>query len=1456
MANESAIFWVDVENNTLLTGWDSSTPSQRPSFKQGDNIKVEMHFVRRVSTNTGIFFDEVPTAGSTFRLAVGNPDATPTGGTWSVDFDGEQADFLYNASATAVQTALNAFTSITALGGVTVEKVNGDTTYRIAFNNKIALPDGFSGDGTNLLPSSTVVIDEIKVGSATVRSVWQIKPTQVPIAYQGVWTPQSFSGITATTLQSGTTRVKIAPAPKDGTFVLSVGTYTTAPISVYATALEVYDAITEVVAGFEVKKSGAFIWDVSQSTTPLVAVTANGSGLISFDAVVGEVNFNNYETATLLAGASTKNTTLEIEVTTGTSIATVLQTPCTIIANLINETIFAPTPFEERVSQSDLASGLALKYDASNPAGYIEDAPNDNNQYSRQNNQWQVIELDGNNIPDYDNFVTYAVGSQVYFQGKLYRMVNAAGAAGFDPVGHPSYWESLSGSNPDLSGYAQLSGASFTGVVSAPEIRNPLGTDLVIDSYNNSGLGVHYEHKFTHLDGKFVLATNGGGLTFPDGTTQTTSALPLSGGTMNANAIITLSDASYNADSELAGWGLGIEKTDDHTKYATIEYNAVTVQDGANYVQVTADGVRFNDGTTQTTSAVTPDLSGYALLSGATFTGKVNTTPTSTLAALNLGSQQTAPSSTVAGDLWIGSNINYKSWDGVTKAVANTNTTNSFLQPQVIAPPSSSTTAALRITNTGTGESLRVEDEANPDSTPFVVGADGRVGIHSTPSATASNKLTINGGYLNFTTSGGIRFSDGTQIVAAPNFFSLAQTNFGTGGSNFEHGDMVRVGVYSVGGVPTRYAEEGKNYGWIFPFSNTDSRVSSDQLQMTGSGSLDDGLGNQIPYTATLTIAFQKFHPRLSTGDVIVNFGLAGSSPTFVFTDKAASKGIVSGFEYWGDILTITIPDDVSSNGATYEDTAQGISISLSYDFGGSSFAINPSSANWNSLNVRYEQSVRRATKTDEFVTRQTLMDSFIQELNRRSAFSFPLTVDDANLKYFLRWDTKSGRFKFDEFSALTADFTRLSVSQTFTQPQIISTSSSSTALRVIQQGTGACLTVEDTAGDISLFIVHTDGRVGVNINPSTTFVTGSLFQVQGRASFNPLDASRAPINIGFINGNPTVTQSGDIWINNTTRNLSFNTNSTNYAVPNLGTQNTFTASVATGSGYLQQIANTDGTTGGTLEVRNIQTANTGTNANFLYAGLGSNVVIRSTSTGANQAALRITQLGTGHALVVEDSATPDASSFIVSNAGIVGIGVSPSTWTPTTGNSLEVVGGKAVFTPSTTTAAINIGSGTADPTATTTGDIWIGTNTLNFKDSTNSHRTAANLNTVNTFSTPQIIQAPTSAALPALRISNSATTAGVHSMVVGDAANPDTSSFVIDQNGSVGVGVDPATWTGTHKVEVEGAVKAQSITFDGTAQFKVNAVQSHTGGSDSHELLISYNGSTYKVGMTLVSTP
>lgn len=58
-------------------------------------------------------------------------------------------------------------------------------------------------------------------------------------------------------------------------------------------------------------------------------------------------------------------------------------------------------------------------------------------------------------------------------------------------------------------------------------------------------------------------------------------------------------------------------------------------------------------------------------------------------------------------------------------------------------------TDALRITQTGTGNALKVEDSANPDSSPFVIDASGNVGVGLTPAGTfqfhvqASNNSTV-----------------------------------------------------------------------------------------------------------------------------------------------------------------------------------------------------------------------------------------------------------------------------------------------------------------------------------------------------------------------------------------------------------------------------------------------------------------------------------------------------------------------------------------------------------------------------------------------------------------------------------------------------------------------------------------------------------------------------------------
>lgn len=66
--------------------------------------------------------------------------------------------------------------------------------------------------------------------------------------------------------------------------------------------------------------------------------------------------------------------------------------------------------------------------------------------------------------------------------------------------------------------------------------------------------------------------------------------------------------------------------------------------------------------------------------------------------------------------------------------------TNVSDQPNVIDTSSSS--AALRITQTGAGNALLVEDSANPDSTPFAVDASGNVLVGGT---TAVSKVTVTG---------------------------------------------------------------------------------------------------------------------------------------------------------------------------------------------------------------------------------------------------------------------------------------------------------------------------------------------------------------------------------------------------------------------------------------------------------------------------------------------------------------------------------------------------------------------------------------------------------------------------------------------------------------------------------------------------------------------------------------
>jgi len=94
---------------------------------------------------------------------------------------------------------------------------------------------------------------------------------------------------------------------------------------------------------------------------------------------------------------------------------------------------------------------------------------------------------------------------------------------------------------------------------------------------------------------------------------------------------------------------------------------------------------------------------------------------------------------------------------GVTTQVSVSNLTAArTVAASTINVDANTSTDAVRITQTGAGNALVVEDSANPDSTPFVVTTLGRVGV-GTPSPIAILQSTISDGAFGFFVTGATR---------------------------------------------------------------------------------------------------------------------------------------------------------------------------------------------------------------------------------------------------------------------------------------------------------------------------------------------------------------------------------------------------------------------------------------------------------------------------------------------------------------------------------------------------------------------------------------------------------------------------------------------------------------------------------------------------------------------------
>ena len=151
-------------------------------------------------------------------------------------------------------------------------------------------------------------------------------------------------------------------------------------------------------------------------------------------------------------------------------------------------------------------------------------------------------------------------------------------------------------------------------------------------------------------------------------------------------------------------------------------------------------------------------------------------------------------------------------------------------QPNIIEVNSAS--PALRITQTGSGNALLVEDSANPDSSPFVVDASGNVGIGT---SAPGERLQVNAqDGVRLGASGAVSF---VRIGSAINGESTGQISYdrSTGATFFSQGNtgsaltermridaagQVQVGAGSVS-APALSTLSDTNTGIFFPAADT-----------------------------------------------------------------------------------------------------------------------------------------------------------------------------------------------------------------------------------------------------------------------------------------------------------------------------------------------------------------------------------------------------------------------------------------------------------------------------------------------------------------------------------------------------------------------------------------------------------------------------------------------------------
>ncbi len=167
-----------------LARWTSlinSQPVPFPVVFYGDTKDMLWYF-----HNNGSIESFSGNAAYSLRVTLGNVDAGPTGGNYTLTCGETTAALVWNADATAIAGALNSLATVIAFGGVNVSGVFPN--FQI-YSNNIGVVTAISADDALISPDSTISANILTTGSVTARQQTLLTLRRGLITQQTNWTP-------------------------------------------------------------------------------------------------------------------------------------------------------------------------------------------------------------------------------------------------------------------------------------------------------------------------------------------------------------------------------------------------------------------------------------------------------------------------------------------------------------------------------------------------------------------------------------------------------------------------------------------------------------------------------------------------------------------------------------------------------------------------------------------------------------------------------------------------------------------------------------------------------------------------------------------------------------------------------------------------------------------------------------------------------------------------------------------------------------------------------------------------------------------------------------------------------------------------------------------------------------------------------------------------------------------